>query len=62
MEYFGICPICGATYTEPPVLSRQDNKTHICPMCGIRDAITTADVPTETQKEIIKAIHDYKTQ
>ena len=57
MEYFGICPICGATSIEPPALSRQDDKTRICPECGIMEALTAAGIPTETQKEIIKAIH-----
>ena len=57
MEYFGICPICGATSTEPPALSRQDDKTHICPECGIREALAVAGVSTAMQNEIIKAIH-----
>ena len=31
------CPKCGRTYTEYPALSRTDNKTLICPDCGIRE-------------------------
>lgn len=33
------CPICGQRYTEPPALSRRDNKTDICPTCGIMEAL-----------------------
>lgn len=33
------CPICGQVYTEPPALSRADNKTEICPPCGAREAL-----------------------
>ena len=37
------CPICGQQYTEPPALSRRDNKTDICPTCGMMAAL--ADMP-----------------
>lgn len=33
------CPICGEHYSEPPALSRKDNKTEICPECGYNEAI-----------------------
>ena len=36
------CPICKRTYTEPPALSRRDNKTAICPSCGMREALEDA--------------------
>ena len=34
-----ICPHCGREYTEHPALSRKDNKTEICPTCGMREAL-----------------------
>lgn len=34
-----ICPVCGRSYTDPPALSRRDNKTDICPECGMREAL-----------------------
>lgn len=34
-----VCPKCGCTYSEPPAMSRVDNKTEICPDCGMREAI-----------------------
>lgn len=41
MEKAGIkiCPVCGKEYTEHPALSRKDNKTEICPECGMAEAL-----------------------
>lgn len=33
------CPKCGREYNEHPALSREDNKTEICPACGMREAL-----------------------
>ena len=33
------CPKCGKTYYDHPALSRIDNKTEICPSCGLREAM-----------------------
>lgn len=33
------CPKCGKTYTDFPALSRRDNKTYICPECGVDEAM-----------------------
>lgn len=34
-----ICPKCGKSYSEVPAISREDNKTEICPACGQGEAI-----------------------
>lgn len=34
-----ICPICGCEYSDYPALSRKDNKTYICPQCGMQEAL-----------------------
>ena len=34
------CPICGRIYKEPPAISRKDNKTEICSICGMKEAIS----------------------
>lgn len=36
------CPICGESYEGYPALSREDNKTKICPRCGMREALEIA--------------------
>lgn len=41
------CPCCGEHYTEPPALSRGDNKTEICPECGMREALDS--IPKEAR-------------
>lgn len=33
------CPNCGRVYSGYPALSRKDNKTEICPDCGIAEAL-----------------------
>ena len=33
------CPACGRIYRDYPALSRRDNKTEICPECGVREAL-----------------------
>ena len=33
------CPICGKIYKEHSAISRKDNKTEICPNCGIYEAL-----------------------
>lgn len=33
------CPRCGETYSDPPALSRTDNITDVCSMCGVGEAL-----------------------
>ena len=34
-----VCPKCGKTYRGHPAISRVDNVTAICPLCGTREAL-----------------------
>ena len=52
-----ICPKCGKEYTGRPALSRADNKTMICPDCGIHEALENIGVGKEEQNEILEIIH-----
>lgn len=47
-----ICPICGREYTDYPAISRRDNKTDICPDCGLQEALD--DFFKHTNKEDTK--------
>ena len=38
-ERMNICPVCGKEYKGYPALSRRDNKTEICPNCGVQEAL-----------------------
>ena len=53
------CPVCGKEYTAPPAISHKDNKTEICPLCGMREALDAAPL-TEEQKaeseEIVSSV------
>ena len=46
-----ICSKCGREYNCPPAISRVDNKTEICPVCGVAEAVIV--LPEEEQKQII---------
>ena len=47
------CPACGHNYHGYPALSRQDNRTEICPECGIREALEAAGISPRSRKEIL---------
>lgn len=51
------CPKCGRIYHGSPALSREDNKTYICPDCGTREALASIGVSEEEQQEILETIH-----
>lgn len=34
-----VCPKCGKKYDDYPAISREDNKTEICPNCGVEEAM-----------------------
>lgn len=54
-----VCPKCGKEYTGYPALSRDDNRTHICPDCGTREALESISVSEEEQEIILEIIHRY---
>lgn len=35
----GECPKCGKKYYGVSAISREDNKTEICPICGVKEAL-----------------------
>ena len=55
-----ICPICGKEYKEKPAISRTDNKTEICPICGVVEALDAAGVDNVTKETIIATIQSKK--
>lgn len=54
-----VCPKCGQTYNERPALSREDNKTLICPDCGTREALAFLGVGREEQDSILRSMHQF---
>jgi len=52
-----VCPLCGKLYTGHPALSRADNRTEICPDCGIRQALESIGIQPDEREEILETIH-----
>jgi len=38
-KVYPVCPMCNIEYSKPPAISRSDNSTEICPICGMREAL-----------------------
>lgn len=53
------CNICGREYSERPALDRRDNKTFICPDCGVRQALAGLGVDADEQERILAIIRKY---
>ena len=46
-----ICPKCGKQYIGEPSLSRKDNKTKICGLCGLQEALQAMKEYMEKRNE-----------
>jgi len=51
-----ICPKCKKSYEGYPALSRIDNKTEICPECGLKEALVNFN--KYEQNEILKHLYE----
>lgn len=51
-----VCPICGREYKGHPAISRKDNATPICPLCGTREALNGLGLSKEEIEKIIATI------
>lgn len=50
------CPRCGDTFTQKPAISRVDNKSEICPLCGCREALDASNLPDADKEFIMEQI------
>ena len=51
-----VCPKCGKKYRGHPAISRVDNVTAICPLCGTREALDSLGISDEEKEKIIATI------
>ena len=51
-----ICPICQRQYDEYPALSRKNNRTEICPDCGMAEAFEAFGLTEKEAQEKAKEI------
>lgn len=56
------CPVCGKHYTDPPAISRKDNKTAICPDCGTLEALESVGATQEMKDEALTKIHEARKE
>ncbi len=55
-----ICPKCNKEYTTRSAISRIDNKTRICPTCGLSEAIESIIKYTQKgkrKKSPVRLVH-----
>lgn len=45
------CPKCKREYTAEPAISREDNKTEICPSCGLIESLENLQSHLEKEKD-----------
>ncbi len=50
------CPKCGKTYKGHAAISRKDNITAICPLCGTREALESMGLKNDEIEKIILTI------
>lgn len=51
-----VCPKCGGAYKGHPAISRTDNVTAICPLCGTREALESLGLKADEIESIIQTI------
>ena len=57
-----VCPKCGMEYSDYPAISRTDNKTLICPDCGIREAFAGLGATADEQERAVRVIHNAREE
>ena len=58
VKKLSICPKCKKTFNGRPALSRVDNKTSICPECGLMEALDALGASDSMKNEVLAAIKD----
>ena len=48
-----ICPKCGREYNCPPAISREDNETEICPVCGVVESLVPLQINDDEKERLI---------
>lgn len=47
------CMKCGKTFKGFPAISRKDNKTELCPVCGVAESLEHAPFSEEDKAKIL---------
>ena len=57
-----VCPKCKMEYKKPPAISRLDNKTEICELCGIAEAFVIFNMATQRKKVELSIVKETKEE
>ena len=56
------CPKCKLEYKRPPSISRLDNKTEICELCGTAEAMAIFKMATENKMVELSIVKETKIE
>ena len=59
IEY--ICNTCGKAFSYAPAISRSDNKSFICRVCGAEEALDAAKISDEQRAQVLDEIRKCET-
>ena len=59
-EIIYTCSRCGKEFTYPPALSRADNKSFVCRICGAEEALIAAGASEEQMSEVLEEIRRHE--
>ena len=57
-EILPVCPVCRKAYSTHPAISRRDNKTLICPDCGLIQGMCDYGIPISLQETLLELVHE----
>lgn len=56
MKKVSKCQKCKREFSGYPALSRVDNKTWICPRCGVKEALDATNLSEKEKEEILNLL------
>ena len=59
-EIINVCSRCGKEFSYPPALSRADNSSPVCRICGAAEAMIAAGASEEQMNEVLEEIRRHE--
>ena len=55
-----ICTRCGKEFDYPPALSRVDNRSYVCRICGAEEALEIAPISEEEKERVLAEVRAHE--